>query len=338
MKRLVLSKTIICCLCVLSVCRSQESKIKSTRPDSFKGTVKIAIGSVKDDQEMIKKTLTQISKRVDHLSVSINNFDKNIYECKVKKTEDTTAVKNLLTKSVKIKFLEVFTINEIAHGLQEMDTELRRKQTEPENMNAPKIIEKGPRRQSLSELVRFTNPYSFNNRTVFPAEIGYIQIKDTSYFNKLLGEENIRKNFPANLKFAYGNYGGPPNFKDSVVKLYAIKITDPITEFYPTAKQISETKVVSDRLTKTPTIVFQFNPAGSQAWHVMTKRNIGRPIAILVDDLVISAPIVETPIDNGNTSLTTDYTSFECLYLSKLMGSSELFLPVKIVESNFSVN
>jgi preprotein translocase subunit SecD len=329
---------IICGLCSLSVCRSQESKIKSTRPDSFKGTVKIAIGNVNDDPEMIKKTLTQISKRVDHLSVSISNLDKNIYECKVKKTEDTIAVKKLLTKSVKIEFLEAFTINEIANGLQEMDTELKRKQTEPEKMNAPQITEKDRPRQSLSELVRFTNPYSFNNRIVFPAEIGYIQTKDTSYFNKLLGEENIRKNFPASLKFAYGSYRGRPNMKDSVVRLYAVKLTEPKTELYPTAKQISETRVVSDRLTKTQTIVFQLNPAGSQAWHVMTKKNIGRTIVILVDDLVISAPMVETPIDNGNTSLTTDYTTSECIYFSKLMGSSELILSVKILESHFSVN
>jgi SecD/SecF fusion protein len=67
----------------------------------------------------------------------------------------------------------------------------------------------------------------------------------------------------------------------------------------------------------------------------MTKRNIGRPIAIVVNNAVLSAPFVESPIKGGKTRITGSFSVEETRYMSKMFKSRPLLLPVKIAESSF---
>ena len=67
----------------------------------------------------------------------------------------------------------------------------------------------------------------------------------------------------------------------------------------------------------------------------MTERNIGKPIAILLNDIVLSAPVVESAIEGGKARITGNFTVDEAIYIRTMMRSGKLNLPVKIIEQRF---
>ena len=83
---------------------------------------------------------------------------------------------------------------------------------------------------------------------MFPAEIGYVKRKDTSYLNQLFNEEKIKAKFPANIKFAYGNYGDNPLLSDSILRIYALRIVEKSSNLSPKGNQITDVSVEADKL------------------------------------------------------------------------------------------
>ena len=290
----------------------------------FNGKVKISIGDQNDRPDLIKKTLSQVKKRIEEFDFSIKEIDKNLYEIDIKNIDDTTALKNLMTASSVIEFLELFTIVEIEEGLIALEKELKENNLKESNL------------RPLTEIINFSSPYQFNGRTIFPGEIGFVKRKDTSYLNQVFNDEKIKTKFPANVKFAFGNYGNNPLFRDSILQIYALKKVEGSSNRLPKGSQISDVSVGTDRLTKTPVIIFSFNKEGSDAWHLMTEKNIAKPIAIVINGNVFNAPYVEHAIEGGKSQITGNFTKKEGLHVANLIRSGDLELPVKIIESNFA--
>ena len=319
---------IVSCCCLALVFSNDIGLILKrsfSNKETFNGNVKIRIGDPNDDPDLIKKTLGQIKKRLGQFDFSIKETDKNFYEIAIKNVDDTTALKRFITTVPMIEFYELFSIVDLEYGLAALEKELTtRTPDKGENSIA-----------SLSEIINFSPPYPLNGRTMFPGQIGYIKRKDTSYLNQLLNEEKVKIKFPANLKFAYGNYSDNPFLQDSVLKIYALKPVEKNSKAFPKGSQITEASVETDKLTKTPLIIFSFNKEGADAWFLMTEKNIDKPIAIILNGNVFSAPIVLGAIEGGKSRITGNFTRKESLHIVDLLRSGDLELPVKIVESKF---
>ena len=67
----------------------------------------------------------------------------------------------------------------------------------------------------------------------------------------------------------------------------------------------------------------------------MTKRNKGKPVAILINDFVLTAPVVEEAIPGGSSRITGDFTVEEAMSLRAMIRTGKLTLPVEIAESKF---
>ena len=352
MKRIGLSILIGigCSLVVFTFIQLRKSRLNySTNKPLFDAELKIKIGDVGDDKRSITTTLSQIKKRIDFTSdLSAEQLDKNNFLISIKKVNDSVTMKRLVSESIELRFLETFQLTEIADSLNAVENELsrRRKKNDQSPDSSDKYAflleeidietkkKKGTCR--LSHLITFSSGFQDMSGNVrFPAALGFVKTRDTVYLNKLLNDNGIKSKFPPELFLAYGTQTDNPVDKDSVVNIYAIKVTDP--KFYPlpTADNIEDCRVDFDPLTGYPMIVFDFDVDGSNNWYTMTKRNKGKPVAILINDFVLTAPVVEEAIPGGSSRITGDFTVEEAMSLRAMIRTGKLTLPVEIAESKF---
>ena len=352
MKRIGLSILIGsgCSLVVFIFIQPRENKL-NFRPNKslYDAELKIKIGGIADDKRSITTTVSQIKKRTDFTSgFSVAQVDKNNFLISIKKVSDSVTMKRLISESIELRFLETFLITDIADSLNAIENELsrRRKKTSglPDSSDKYEFLleevdvetKKMNGTCRLNQLITFSSGFQdISGKVQFPAALGFVKTRDTVYLNKLLNDNGIKTKFPPEMFLAYGIQNGNPRDKDSVVNIFAIKVAEPKLYPLPTGDNIEDSRVDFDPLTGYPLIVFEFDVDGSNNWYTMTKRNRGKPVAILINDFVLTAPVVEESIPGGSSRITGDFTVEEAMSLSAMIRTGRLALPVEIVESRF---
>jgi preprotein translocase subunit SecD len=81
-----------------------------------------------------------------------------------------------------------------------------------------------------------------------------------------------------------------------------------------------------------PAVAFQFNSAGAERFADITRENVGKPFAIVLDDKVITAPVIKSPILGGSGIITGSFSVEEANELSMLLRSGALPAPLKVIE------
>ena len=184
----------------------------------------------------------------------------------------------------------------------------------------------------IGRLVQFTQPYNDGTgKPVFPAAIAYIQSKDTGTLNSYLRLDFVKTKFPANLQFMYGKAEAStdPKFKD-ILTLYAIKTLDN-GQAELEGDHISSASQDYDERGRIA-IKMNMDKIGTNLWAKMTTKNAGKPIAIVLDNFVYSAPNVNEPITTGNSQISGSYSLKEAQDLSEILESGKLPAPAKIVQ------
>lgn len=95
---------------------------------------------------------------------------------------------------------------------------------------------------------------------------------------------------------------------------------------------LKRSQVEFDQTSGTPHIAITFNDDGKDLFAEITKRNIGKPVAIVLDGNIISAPTVQSEITDGNAIITGQFTLEDAKNLSKLLNAGALPVPIKLVE------
>lgn len=99
-----------------------------------------------------------------------------------------------------------------------------------------------------------------------------------------------------------------------------------------TGADLTRSRVEFDPQTGKPVVGIQFNSEGARKFQEITKRNIGSPLAIVIDGQIITAPTVQQEISGGNAVITGNFTLEEARQLSIQLNSGALPVPVKIIE------
>ncbi len=99
-----------------------------------------------------------------------------------------------------------------------------------------------------------------------------------------------------------------------------------------TGKHVKKATVTFDQQNGKPQVALSFSGEGAKIFSKITARNVGRPVGIFVDELLISAPIVQQAITDGNAVITGSFTVDEAKKLAIAINSGALPLPVKLVE------
>ena len=184
----------------------------------------------------------------------------------------------------------------------------------------------------LARLIQFSQPYAdqASGRTIFPAALGYIQSKDTGTLNDYLKLDFVKNKFPSNLVFMYGKTESSDASMKDILAFYAIKTLDN-GQAELEGDHISSASQDFDERGKIA-IKMNMDKVGSNIWAKMTTRNVGKPIAIVLDNFVYSAPNVNDPITTGNSQISGSYTLKEAQDLSEILESGKLPAPAKIVQ------
>lgn len=99
-----------------------------------------------------------------------------------------------------------------------------------------------------------------------------------------------------------------------------------------TGKDIKKSQVVFDQQTGKPQVSLSFNKEGTDLFAQITERNIGKPLAIVIDNMLISAPTVQQAITEGNAVITGNFSVDEAQKLAIAINSGALPLPIKLVQ------
>ena len=185
----------------------------------------------------------------------------------------------------------------------------------------------------IFRLLQVAQPFQGSNgKSVFPSAIGYIASKDTASLNDFLALDVIKSKFPSNLLFMYGKMelqSTDPKAAD-ILTLYAIKTLEN-GQAELEGDHISNASQDYDDKGKIA-IKMTMDKIGTNIWSKMTTRNVGKPIAIVLDNFVYSAPNVNDPITTGSSQITGNYTLKEAKDLSEILESGKLPAPAKIVQ------
>ena len=166
------------------------------------------------------------------------------------------------------------------------------------------------------------------------AVVGYANVRDTAEINKIIYSDLARRIFPAELKLRWGakaeDFGGQ-NTKGDIFELYALKITEPSGRAPLEGDVITNGKDDFDQMGH-PCVSMQMNSDGARRWSQITKQNIGKAVAIVLDDAVYSAPRILTQIDGGNSQITGNFTIEDTKDLANTLNSGKMPAPTRIVQ------
>ena len=161
--------------------------------------------------------------------------------------------------------------------------------------------------------------------------VGYASYRDTAEVNKIIYSDEAKKILPADLKLLWS--AKPSEFAKNgeIYELYALKVTQPDGRAPIEGDVITDAK---DEFTQfgQPCVSMQMNSDGARRWAQLTKANIGKAIAIVLDDAVYSAPRVNGEIDGGNSQITGNFTIEDTKDLSNTLKSGKMPAPTRIVQ------
>ncbi|MBS1642905.1 MAG: protein translocase subunit SecDF [Bacteroidetes bacterium] len=181
-------------------------------------------------------------------------------------------------------------------------------------------------------LVAGPQPYQSNGKTIYPAAIAYIQTKDTGTFSTYIRMEAVKSKFPSNLVFMFGKMenSDDPSKTKNILALYAIKTLDN-GQAELGGEGITAFPDYDER--GRPAISMQMDSKGTAIWAKMTAKNVNHPIAVVLDNVVYSAPNVNGAITGGNSQISGNFTVQEAQDLSEILMTGKLPAPAKIVQS-----
>ncbi|HUW92409.1 MAG TPA: protein translocase subunit SecDF [Bacteroidales bacterium] len=161
--------------------------------------------------------------------------------------------------------------------------------------------------------------------------VGFASFLDTAKVNSLLKMNQVRAIFPREVRFLWSQNPYKWDETNTLYELHAIKITTrdgraPLTGDVVTAARPSTGVTGSDIK-----VDMSMNGEGSKIWQRMTRDNVGRCIAVVLDNYVRSYPRVQNEISGGNTEITGDFTLEEAEDLANILKSGKMPAPAHII-------
>ncbi len=160
--------------------------------------------------------------------------------------------------------------------------------------------------------------------------VGYALLKDTGKVNTILAREDVKAALPKNLRLLWTVK--PRNPESPTLELIAIKVTSRDGKAPLDGGAISDARQDFGQFNSAPEISMRMNPEGAQVWKRLTGENVGKSIAIVLDDLVYSFPNVQGEIAGGSSSITGNFEINEAKDLANILKAGKLPAPARIVE------
>ncbi len=161
--------------------------------------------------------------------------------------------------------------------------------------------------------------------------VGYANVRDTAAVNKVIYSSAAKGVFPSDLSLKWGVKAADFDTKAQVYELYAIKMTGKNGQAPLEGDVITDAKDEFDQFSR-PCVSMSMNSEGARLWAQLTKANIGKAIAIVLDGYVYSAPNVNGEITGGNSQITGNFTIEDTKDLANTLKSGKMPAPARIVQ------
>lgn len=299
----------------------------------------------KSARDAFDNTHRVINTRIDKFGVAQPNINKdaerNIITVELPGLQDPERVRRYLQSSANLQFWEVYKPEELMNQWVAADNAYTAYATgsAPVTADTATILDStGARIPDTTKKAADTSTAAKRSMFTdfkFSPQSPLIQIKDTSAFFTMINSPIIRKNFPADAKFAFGVPPRDASDKQAnFLPLYILKTKG--AEKAPIEGDVITKAFQSyDQAGSKPTVSMEMNAVGSGQWERMTETSYkeSRPIAIVLDDVVYSAPIAHNgKIAGGRTEISGDFTVEEAQDLANILKAGRLPAPAKIVQ------
>lgn len=291
--------------------------------------------------------------RIDKFGVTNPNIQrlpgKNQILVELPGVDNPERVRRLLSGAAKLEFAEVYLTNELASGLDQLgkylskQAELEKAKAGPATAAAADTTKKSGLSGLAAQLEKKTADSTKTDSSALAAQSAAltnlfvpmpqglgVYMKDTARAGEILRRPEVRSFFPADLVFMWDRKGteGAGN-NQLILPLYFIKKSN--------GQAAMEGDVIVDATHDyddrgRPEVTMRMNGEGARKWRSLTARSVGRPVAIIIDNLVYTAPTVQGEIPNGNSSITGNFTVEETKDMSNVLKAGKLPAPTHIVE------
>ena len=161
--------------------------------------------------------------------------------------------------------------------------------------------------------------------------VGYAMARDTADVNKIIYSDIAKQVLPSDLKLLWSAKPADFDTKGQVYELHAIKVTEPSGRAPLEGDVITSAKDGFSQYGQ-PNVSMQMNSDGARRWAQLTKMNIGRAVAIVLDNTVYSAPRVNSEISGGNSEISGNVTIEDTKDLANTLNSGKMPAPTRIVQ------
>jgi SecD/SecF fusion protein len=289
--------------------------------------------------QAFNNTYRILNTRIDRFGLASPTINpdptKGIINIELAGISDKERVRSYLQSTANLQFFEVYTFEnkDFQNAILAADKAIELSNAGIVDSTAVAKIDTAKTnaaKNPLLKIVQFTQPYQAKNgQYVFPAEIGYTLKKDSAVLNAYLALPEVKSKFPSNLVFMYGKPDeSDPKAKD-VLALYAIKTLENGLAELEGDNVANATQDFDER--GKVAIKMNMDKIGTSIWAKMTTKNVGKPIAIVLDNIVYSAPNVNDAITTGNSQISGNYSLKTAQDLAQILESGKLPAPAKIV-------
>ena len=258
---------------------------------------------------------------------------------------DIDRVRKLLQSTAELQFWEVYTNQDLSQFFVSANSKLAEilEVEETEVIKDTTTVKDDEIDDLLGEVkdsINFgsTNPLFSKLFPRFPQSqndissiIATASVKDTAVINQYLAMKEVRALLPNELKYAKFAWENKAN--NDFINLFALKSnrndTAPIQ-----GDVISDAQQVFDQMGANPEVSMNMNSKGTKQWAKMTSANVGKFVAVVLDDYVYSAPRVNDAITTGRTSISGSFTIDEAQDLANALKSGKLPAAARIIQSD----
>lgn len=256
-------------------------------------------------------------------------------------------VRKLLQGTASLEFWTTYENQEIYPYLQEANNFLREYlATEEEVADAPvaadDLAAQLMQEDSLSvdeanyaknnPLFYALNPNQYNGQLMGGPCIGVAHYRDTAKINSWLRLPQVQAIFPADMVPMWTVKPAEMYTGDSYFELIAVKASTRDGKAPLDGGVITDARVVYSGNGGTPEVDMAMNAEGARVWARLTADNIGKSIAISLDDMIYSYPRVNTEISGGRSQITGGFSQEEAEDLANVLKSGKLPAPARIVQ------
>ena len=197
------------------------------------------------------------------------------------------------------------------------------------SQDSVKMMEKFAKENPLFSVLSISQ----NNGQIIPTPaVGVVSIRDTATVMKYLNLRQVKDVLPRNLAFRWTVK--PVDKKGLYYELIAIKITSRDGNAPLAGNVITDARDEISQFTSACTVSMTMNPEGAKTWARLTKENIGRSIAIVLDNMVYSFPNVNTEITGGRSEISGNFTPQEAKDLANVLKSGKMPAPSRIIQED----